>query len=81
MDAFRNQTESLEIRLPDANKVNQTSAHISYTIRPQQGLNINIDVLNAPLVTVNVKDVKATMNAFIAEAIKAAADAGIPVGE
>jgi hypothetical protein len=81
MDAQRNQSEGLEIRLPDAAGMYQPAAHVNYTIRPGQGFNINLDVFNAELVEANAVDVKTAVNAFMQDAISKAATLGFPVGE
>lgn len=81
METAKNQSEAMEIRLPDANDQLQQAAYVGYTIRPGQGMNINFDIFNAELIGANASEVKTAVNAFIADAVKKAAATGIPVGE
>ena len=79
MATIRNQSEGLDIRLPDGNGTLQPAAHASYNIRNGQGFNLNLDVFTADLVAANLEAVKADVNAFINEALTKAAENGMPV--
>ena len=70
----------MEIRLLDTYGNEQPAAHVNYSIRPGQGLNINLDVFNAELVAANFDAVRADVNAFIEEAMAKGAEEGFPVG-
>jgi hypothetical protein len=81
MDAFRNQTESVEIRIAGADGNKQSVASASYTIRPEKGFNMNLDIFNPMLVAANLDEVGAAINTFMTEALAKAKAAGFPIGE
>jgi len=81
METAKNQSESMELRMSDADGQMQQVAYVGYTVRPNQGMNINFDIFNAELVAQNIEDVRASVNEFIAYAIDKAALLGIPVGK
>jgi hypothetical protein len=81
MDTNKSQSETMEIRLPDEKGVSQPAANINYSIRPNRGMNINLEIFNAELVATDVESVKKAVNSFLAEATTKAFELGLPIGK
>lgn len=81
MNIIKTQSEGAEIRVTDANGNQHSVAHITFTLRPNAGFNIGVDVFDSVLVAENLAEVKESVNMYIASVLATAAAAGMPVGE